>query len=60
MAKIAKDGRVEMNEIELEDAELDRIDYSNFSTYKRYLEEVNEVTVNDVMRGLKKMGLFIE
>lgn len=37
-----------MVEIELEDAELDKIDYENLGTYQSYLDEVNETTINDI------------
>lgn len=49
-----------MNEIRLKDAELDRINYKDFNTYIEYLQDINEVTVVDVKKHLKKMGLLIQ
>ena len=48
-----------MVDIELEDAELDKIDYKNLRSYERYLKKTNEVTVPMVEKSLAKMGLII-
>jgi hypothetical protein len=41
MAVFNEKGLVKMVDIELEDAELDKINYENLSTYQTYLEEIN-------------------
>jgi|JI6StandDraft_1071083.scaffolds.fasta_scaffold927830_1 hypothetical protein len=48
MTTFNSNGRIEIVDIELEDAELDKIDYSNLATYQRYLDEINEITLNQV------------
>ena len=48
-----------MIEIDLEDAELDKIDYKDLRSYQRYLSKLNEVTVDKVEKNLKEMGLII-
>ena len=48
MTAFNANGRIEIMDIELEDAELDKIDYSNLATYKRYLDEINEITLNQL------------
>lgn len=59
MAQVNDKGRIEMIDIELEDAELDKIDYKDLRSYERYLKKLNEVTVPMVERSLAKMGLII-
>ena len=48
-----------MIDIELEDAELDKIDYKDLRSYEQYLKKTNEVTVGTVEKNLAKMGLII-
>ena len=60
MAKISDDGRIEMVDIELEDAQLDKIDYGDFKSYGQYLQKINEVTLKDVEKSLKRIGLLIQ
>lgn len=56
---VNENGRIEIREIQLEDAELDKIDYENLGTYQKYLDEINEITLSQVEKNLKSMGLMI-
>lgn len=60
MTYINEQGRVQIVDVELEDAELDKIDYHHLNTYEDYLHQVNEVTVKLVEESLRHMGLIIQ